>query len=267
MKVFVINLERSPDRRAYMSDQLRQQSLDFDFITATDYKHISDPDYDRLCAVDAVRNNPFFTKGVLACALSHVEAYKRVIAEDLDMALILEDDVALGKDFKDLLALVESEIKKDEIISFIYFSHYGDTSYLSNIDKKPLNNQYSLVYPVNIEEVSCAMAYVVTKEVARRMLGIAVPVYGPADYWGGFFKRKVFTSFRCVSPVPVEPASFRSVINYAASKTIKSRIAAFVRKNKIPVLYSFLQKKDKSFIDQKSKIVFCDDLPFNYQRG
>ena len=110
------------------------------------------------------------------------------------------------------------------------------------------------------------MAYVITKEVAQRMLEIAVPVYGPADYWGGFFKRKVFSSFRCVSPVPVEPASFRSVINYAAAKTVKSKIAAFVRKNKIPFLYYYLQKKDKNFIDKKSRIVFSDDLPFLHLR-
>lgn len=265
MKAFVINLERSPDRKAYMTDQLKRQNLEFEFIKATDYKEIRDADYESLCDVAAISQNPFFTRGVLACALSHLDVYKHIVQQNLDAALVLEDDVQLGEGFNALLAEVEKEIGKKEIISFISFSHYGDTTYLSNLDKKPLNGAYSLVSPVNIEEVSCAMAYVITKDVAHRMLQVGFPVHGPADYWGGFFSRKAISYFRCVYPMPVKPASFRSVIDYAPAKTLQSKLAAFVRKYRVPFLFSYLLRKDKRFIEKKSKVVLSNDLPFYYQ--
>ncbi len=243
-----------------MSEQLSLQNIEHEFIRATDYKEIAETDLDQLCEPNKL-NQPFFTRGALACALSHLEAYKRIVEEGLDVALVLEDDVELGKDFKLLLAKVEKEIGQDEIISFIYFMHSGQHSFLSNVNSKKIDSQYGLFYPVDIEGVECAMAYVITRNVAEKMLKVNYPVFGPADYWGGFYTRNAFSSFRCVFPFPVGVAPFRTTIDYANSKSLKSKLAAIVRRYKFPALYSYLLKRDKKLLEQKS-FSFSDDPPF-----
>lgn len=105
LPVWVINLDRSPDRMARMDEGLRAQGLIYKRIPAIDGR----AEFDRLLSkVDCVayeRNmGQKLLPGKVGCYFSHLSAWQRLIDSGQEMALILEDDVVFHADFRDALA-------------------------------------------------------------------------------------------------------------------------------------------------------------------
>ena len=93
-KVFVINLDRQPDRWEAMSEQLTRLGIGATRIPAID-KHklrIDDPALDRL------------PKGPVACLRSHYRAVETFLDTDASAALIMEDDVEIGTEIVELIS-------------------------------------------------------------------------------------------------------------------------------------------------------------------
>ena len=107
-KVFVINLQRSPERLATMQQQLDRLGIAFERIEAVDGLELS-PDYlESVSPADLVKANYYrpLSKGEIACSLSHKKAWQKIIDDELDFAIVLEDDLQLLDNFKDVLHLL-----------------------------------------------------------------------------------------------------------------------------------------------------------------
>ena len=92
--VYVINLDRRPDRWTAMSAQLDRLGIEAVRIAAID-KHrlrIDDPALDRL------------TEGHIACLHSHCKAVEAFLDTDAPAALVMEDDVEIGAEIPQLIA-------------------------------------------------------------------------------------------------------------------------------------------------------------------
>ncbi len=107
--VFVINLERSADRRAEMSALLDPLHIHYTFFKAVDGSALNIctlPDYDR------TRRLLFFghdlSPGEIGCLLSHRAVFQHMVDNNIAHAVVLEDDVIVVSDFaaviNDLLA-------------------------------------------------------------------------------------------------------------------------------------------------------------------
>jgi glycosyl transferase, family 25 len=94
MKLFLINLDRRPDRLQHMAEILDRLGLPFTRISAVDGMRLSAHEVQRW------GNLP---PGATACFLSHRECWKRVVHEALPYAVILEDDLHLAPDAASLL--------------------------------------------------------------------------------------------------------------------------------------------------------------------
>ena len=108
MKVFVINLDRNADRLTFVSRQLAEQGVAFERFAAVDGRAL-DPAERKRCYshVRALLDRGYGLRaGELGCALSHVNIYRRMVAEGLEMACVLEDDVTLAPEF----AMVLNEV-------------------------------------------------------------------------------------------------------------------------------------------------------------
>ncbi|GAB2863341.1 hypothetical protein GCM10027044_24870 [Hymenobacter ruber] len=234
-------------------------------IDAVDYINLTPADFDVLSDQEAVSKNPYLTKGVIACSLSHVKIYKHIVANNVGVSLVIEDDAALPKNIKKILDIVEREIKDDEIISLSYFNHHQakDTTDMSKYERKPVGEGCELVYPVDLHEIASSMAYVITKKVAERMIDVLMPIWVQTDYWGDYYDKHGFSSFRCLYPVQVLAAPIRSSIEYDTAKTLTSRVASLVRKYKVPVLMSYLEKRASKIQGEKYHFRFVDRPPFN----
>ena len=100
MRFFVINLERVATRRNYIEQHVKDLNLtNVEFINAVDGKTISDKEFDALhdrkWANKCVKRPLVRTE--IACTLSHLKCYERIVDENLKGAIVLEDDAKLSR--------------------------------------------------------------------------------------------------------------------------------------------------------------------------
>jgi glycosyl transferase family 25 len=96
--VYVINLARSLDRRAWMERQLAEAGVAARFVAAVD---------GRRCRRNAQEapGGPRLSKVETALILSHRKAWRALLASPAAVAVVLEDDVRLGRGLAEILAL------------------------------------------------------------------------------------------------------------------------------------------------------------------
>lgn len=124
MKIFYINLDKDADRRDHMEKQLTFLGFEYERFPAVDGRNPEieiEIDYDEKIALK--KNRATLTPGELGCAMSHRALYEKMVKEDIDYMLIMEDDVKLPDNFS---KIVETEISKNtnnkrwEYLSFDY---------------------------------------------------------------------------------------------------------------------------------------------------
>ena len=93
LPIFVINLDRRPDRLASITTALGRIGLHFERVVAIDAKNLPLPEY--ACRALGV--------GEQACLMSHHRALERFLASDAVATLILEDDVEISPDLPRVL--------------------------------------------------------------------------------------------------------------------------------------------------------------------
>jgi len=96
MQLYVINLDRSTARLAYIDAQFSQFDLNFIRIPAIDAHTLSDFSYG-----EVQKRNIWpqaMTRGEVACFLSHGRALERLVADHVPYGVIFEDDVTLARD-------------------------------------------------------------------------------------------------------------------------------------------------------------------------
>lgn len=91
MNIYVINLDRSPERMQWVSARLQQLGLTFTRVRAVDGMQLAAAKREQW---EQVRHPEFgMGPGEIACFLSHREALKQFVGSGDDWCLIVEDDV------------------------------------------------------------------------------------------------------------------------------------------------------------------------------
>ena len=90
---FVISLPDCTDRRESIAIYLRNVGIEFEFVDAVDGRNgldnASENQIDRIAAREA---GLLISDVEFACALSHASIYRKIVAEQISFALVLEDD-------------------------------------------------------------------------------------------------------------------------------------------------------------------------------
>lgn len=107
MKIFVINLEKDKDRIEYMVNSFSQFNFNnWERIDAVYGKYL--PDLEKYGKI----LNP----SQLGCYLSHMKTYQKILDQNLDYGVILEDDVTLTEWFPKLEEIISSLPKDFDIV-------------------------------------------------------------------------------------------------------------------------------------------------------
>ncbi|EPP1355413.1 glycosyltransferase family 25 protein, partial [Enterobacter hormaechei] len=91
---------------------MSELNIAYEFIEAVDGRKMTETELRNVTR----ETNYAFLPGEVGCALSHQKIYKRIIDENIDAALILEDDVVLNSDLREILNSVTLSKTKPEIL-------------------------------------------------------------------------------------------------------------------------------------------------------
>lgn len=124
-KIYLINLARSTDRLAACARQLDAHDLSYERIDAVDGDDMHSSTIRDVYDFNKSSYHKHMTEGEIACYLSHVKTWQRIVDEKLDYAVILEDDILLQEGIQqalnaiasidepwDLIKLAEAPIKR-----------------------------------------------------------------------------------------------------------------------------------------------------------
>ena len=119
---FVISLSDCINRRRRISRSLSDIGLQFEFFDAVDGRNGLDEESERQIDRDASRRleGRILSNAEFACALSHINVYRKIIADTIPYALILEDDITARPSLIDFL---EDKHYQDADLTQLYSTH------------------------------------------------------------------------------------------------------------------------------------------------
>ena len=174
-KIFYINLDRRPDRDQNIQQLFQQFNIQniSEKISAVDgsmlnLDNISQNIISEKGISDAKDKTKItgipLTPGGIGCALSHRSAWQKIIDENLDTVLILEDDISIDKDFHSKLNTYMIQAKP--LLYDVLFIGYHPASI-----KYILPNSTSSIF-VRSSRTYGLFGYVVSKKGAKKLLNI-----------------------------------------------------------------------------------------------
>jgi glycosyl transferase, family 25 len=226
-------LARSPERREHITAELNKAGLDYQIIKGVD-GHDLDAGNPAMVAPSLLTSYPF-PAGVAGCALSHLRVYQAILANGLDSAMVLEDDVILPADLGTLIDAAAGHLTGAEVALL----NYDGVRRMSLAGSASLPSGRLLALPLDVGQPASGAAYLITRKACERMNERMPPVQVPADSWGFFYRQGLLDRVRCVFPLAVSKSpEFASTIGpYFLGNGLKAGLLAPLARRKIPLLH------------------------------
>jgi glycosyl transferase, family 25 len=212
MRSYVINLPRDVDRRRHMEEQLR--GFDVEFIEAVDGATVD---------LDGLEPQAWMTRPLIGDALSHLEAYRRILESGAAHGCVFEDDAVTTAATLTVLDKL-GEVLDGSTVALLHYRAPGGVR-LAAEPAIDLGDGRKLLEPAVAPGEpfpSTGTGYVVTAEACTRLLDLLPVVYGP-DAWGDRLNAGALDRVVCVYPQVVHAeVRFPSTIGYGG------RLAKFV---------------------------------------
>ena len=166
--MFILNLEKRPDRKRKMTDILTPLNIKYEFVNAIDGNHI----IPNLPLKQMFDGNDFGNrKAVIGCALSHYMLWQKLLEDKQnDYYIIMEDDFELTPHFKDNFDKINFIEKEFLLLGYHMFSKDREKHQhiYDNYDKplaiEPLNKNLYIggffTYSINKHGASKLLNYI-----------------------------------------------------------------------------------------------------------
>ncbi|MCC2524579.1 glycosyltransferase family 25 protein [Vibrio coralliilyticus] len=206
MKVFVISLQRSPERREYIKKQLDQLNIDFEFFDAVDgraeppHKLFENYNYAKRLWLTSGRMP---SKGELGCYGSHYLLWQMCVELNTPL-LIIEDDSEVQSIIQDLYHVIEREVLK---YGFLRLEPKTNkcTLYL-----KEKNDGYSIHFMSN--NFGGTRAYAIAPMAAKKLLAHSGRWCMPVDNYIGSIYLHNMPSYLLTPCIVENPEEFGTTI-------------------------------------------------------
>jgi glycosyl transferase, family 25 len=175
---YIINLDRSQDRYAYVKPNVDQLGIPVERISAVEGKALSDAEINEAVDVQTFKEflSHFPKKGTIGCSLSHIKAWKAFLASPFEYAVIFEDDVNFDSvKLRTMMNDLTQNGKYWDVVSF-ELSHRGTPLTIKSFP----NGQKLVVY---LTEISHTGAYMLNREAATKLLEKSLPIKMPIDHY------------------------------------------------------------------------------------
>lgn len=209
--ILVINLDRRPDRKNTITKELENLGIkNYEIVSAIDGKKLTSDELNTVYDNKQSREiHRVMTATEVACALSHIECAKKIINDNLEYAIILEDDAELTLDFKEFLK--EFNSTQQYGFDFLILGSFSSNQFFNGkaknkqspykliekesiiyLDKIKYNIGFTTIhdayYPTKeLDYVHGTHAYVMSKNGAKKLLALNYPVIVEADNMWNYF--------------------------------------------------------------------------------
>lgn len=210
MKTYLINLDKEVQRFAAADSQLKRLGIQYERFSAVYAKEMSPQALNS--AVNAVRwwcavGRPV-KAGEIGCALSHYAIYKKMLADGIDVACILEDDVILSGQFVHVATWVEKQIDVLKPMVVLLSNHTSERQH----DRVLAPAAYDMF----------TEGYVLTRCAARALLAANYPLRVPCDHWGRWVRMGIIELYHafptvCSQVINVETSSISSANDFCVA--------------------------------------------------
>lgn len=190
MKVFIINLAKDVERKDSAIKECLKNNLIPEIISAVDGRLLSDDEKKKMI-------HPVLSEGLtpseLGCALSHYTIYKKMVDENIPLALVLEDDVELSGSINKVVDYIST------------LSHQDPTVFLLSEVNKYLPYTATKISTtlsmVNATQASRSHSYIINLNGAKKLSELLFPVWVEADQWT-YFRELGAIKLKAILPAP-----------------------------------------------------------------
>lgn len=220
LPIYVLNLDRSTSRLDWCEDRLGREGLRFTRIPGVDGTRLSQAEIAAVYDERKNRKHYFMplTSGEIGAYLGHLAAWKRLLEDNAEAALVLEDDFAIERSLAELVEAIERRPMCFDLLRL-----YGRPG-------GPRRGLGWLVPGLRVEEraissVGC-VAQVITRECARKLINTMIPIVRPVDVELQFWWQHDLTIHH-VQPAPITThgeLQRRSEVKFAQPRLTRAKI-------------------------------------------
>jgi glycosyl transferase, family 25 len=193
LPIYCINLEGADKRWNNVTSQFNDLGIEIKRFPAVNGKKLKNIDNTKI--LDTYNTNvnalcdkkikPNLTlnlsKGEYGCALSHLGLWEKIVRENIDSCIIIEDDINPNQNFSDYQSLV-SNLPSDWDIAYVSFLNTGSKKFLSDKIYVPTCGFTTAGYIINIKG-------------AKKLIDL-LPIEGPIDlYLLSLFRSKKINAY------------------------------------------------------------------------
>jgi glycosyl transferase, family 25 len=187
---FIINLERDAERRDYMRKQLENLGMQAEFVPAVDGRALSPFDRTAYDPAKALRvYGVEMMDSEIGCYLSHYRLYERIVQENINAALILEDDCEISPELPQIVReLVADPVPEWLVVRFDTLREkVREPKCRKFMGQRVKTLQHGNLHRLDTHVLGFG-AYLIRKDGAVRMLDYGRRIFMPIDqtmdrYW------------------------------------------------------------------------------------
>ncbi len=161
--LFVINLDSSTEKMTFMQKQLDRLALSFERISAVRGIDLSADEVSSVYSAELnrKRHHRNLSPGEIGCYMSHRKIWQNMLDENIEFAIIIEDDINIEPAFFSIDEHFE-KLKQYDLIKL------ADNRAIKPAKIKSLNKEYELISYHRIP--NCTTGYAISLSGARKML-------------------------------------------------------------------------------------------------
>ena len=201
--VFIINLKKDIEKKEYMQELCQKYNLQIEFMEAVDGRALSEEAiaevYSSKRTIDVFGRE--LSRGEIGCALSHKTIYEKILHDNIEIALVLEDDINFNEDIITLLNLKNTFPQNWELILLGHHTDYSrEVDTVASIwNQMQLTANYTLARPS--EKGYGTYGYLITKNGAIKLLGNLDIIEKPIDHYTGDSQ---YINLYIINPTPIK---------------------------------------------------------------
>lgn len=183
--VFVVNLKKDTEKKQHMKALCEKHNLQCQFTEAVYGKDLDENFLSEIYnEEESIRTlGRALSKSEIGCALSHINIYKHMIDENIEQAVIFEDDSQIEEGFSSVLENINRFPKDWELVLLGYYSDpiTEKCSRSSLRYRKKVTGLHQTVRP--IEHAYGTHGYLINQKGAKKLLKKLSVIKKPIDHY------------------------------------------------------------------------------------